>query len=441
MTSTTDHGDLPSTTRSWQVAAVLVAAFVVSAVAVVVFGLEYGRAVSDQNHHYLPAIRQFAAQWPSVDLSDYSTATTPAYLLFLAATDHYISNDVVLLRLVNACTTGALLFVFGLAVGRGLSFTRGLLLALPLVVSIYVFPSGVWILPDNAGWLSLLAVLLIGLSGRPSVGWWSAGAVAMLILVCTRQIHIWAAAVLWVSPLANRLRDPVDPQSGIRSFSESLVWTGFAAAATLPAFLAVGYFMWLWGGASPPAYQGYVDGPNPAVPATILMVAAPIGFAYATSVWPRCREMLRSRRVRQWLIVGAALGAVAGIVPATTYKYPERATGLWNVVRLAPVFADRSPVVIAASAIGGATVVMWLCVLPRNARWIHATAWGSFITAQAVTGLAWQRYYEPFAIILFALAASEVTRTHAGRRPRPICLLGPATLTLALGTVTLLGLL
>jgi hypothetical protein len=81
---------------------------------------------------------------------------------------------------------------------------------------------------------------------------------------------------------------------------------------------------------------------------------------------------------------------------------------LWNVARRLPTFADRSPLVIGLACLGGAILAAWAVVLPRRDRWLFLAAWAGFTVAQAANREAWQRYYEPFVLILFALAAARL---------------------------------
>src|SRR5205807_925172 len=76
--------------------------------------------------------------------------------------------------------------------------------SLPFAASVYVVSSAVWLLPDNAGWWGVLALMLI--SWRPRVDWrtWLLGGLVLLALVFVRQVHAWAAGLLiitaWLGP-------------------------------------------------------------------------------------------------------------------------------------------------------------------------------------------------------------------------------------------------
>src|SRR5687767_8086918 len=125
---------------------------------------DVNRAAYDQNHFHLEVITQFALQWPHVNVADYQSATTPGYHLALAPLSHVASIRT--LRLVGLAFTLGLVLTFAAALARHVRPVTAFALGLPVVCSLYVFSSAAWLLPDNAGWWGLLAVLLVAL--RPN---------------------------------------------------------------------------------------------------------------------------------------------------------------------------------------------------------------------------------------------------------------------------------
>src|SRR5687768_14621390 len=83
-------------------------------------GLENHRAASDERNFHLPVVRQFAAEWPWPDLSDYRAVTSPGYHLVLAAFHRHVWADVTFLRAVGAAQTVLLVGVLGWWLGRRL---------------------------------------------------------------------------------------------------------------------------------------------------------------------------------------------------------------------------------------------------------------------------------------------------------------------------------
>jgi hypothetical protein len=101
--------------------------------------------------------------------------------------------------------------------------------------------------------------------------------------------------------------------------------------------------------------------------------------------------------------------------------------------------------VIALACIGGAILAAWAVVLPRRDRWLFLAAWAGFTVAQAANREAWQRYYEPFVLILFALAASRLPAVDVTPgAPRPTAFrwanLGPLLLAGILAAITVAAL-
>jgi hypothetical protein len=102
----------------------------------------------------------------------------------------------------------------------------------------------------------------------------------------------------------------------------------------------------------------------------------------------------------------------------------------------APVIGERSVVIVMLATLGGAVLGWWCAALNRRDRWIFVTAWAAFIAAQTVNTTAWQRYYEPFVLMMLALAAVRVERARWSFIPA----IGPLLLAGVLGMVTVLSL-
>jgi hypothetical protein len=431
------------------------------------------RQAFDQNLFHLKAIERFSAELPAADLRDYESATTPGYHLALAAVHRWLSDDVIDLRLVAAFFTVGLLAWLGRVVGGRCPPEMALAACLPVLASLYVLSSASALLPDNAAWLGVAVVLGLALHGTPGVLTLAAAGVALALLVLTRQIHLWAAAPLWVSawlawgslpapsqslglgPANSRSITPTlrrlelwPPEGEARSAAVRL---GVALLATLPALLVLAYFVRLWGGLTPPAFQPgsgsplftkdatAVGGVNPATPAFTLAIIGVCASFFAPLLLSRTRRSLDGRAWRAMLVPGVlAAGAalVLAIVPATSYQLPERISGLWNLVRVTPVYADRSPVIIALATLGGFWAGCWFGALPRREGWILAAALAGFIAAHTASALAWQRYLEPGVLILLALATSRLPMNHHASR---WALLGPLALAALLAAVSVVS--
>lgn len=454
MTRSTDH-----TPRPALVACVLGAVFLASALPVIVLGIQRGRMASDQLVYHEVVVRIFARDLPGVDLSDYRSATTPGYHLVIAAATRMVGSSRPVLQLVGCLFTLGLVVVLGWAVGSRAPPMLALAVAAPVLTSLYVWPAGVWLLPDNAGWLGVLALVLIALMPRLRVRDLAVASVVLALLVLVRQIHLWAIAPVWAAAWLGPAR-PDDPSSGpleridpsaelgdlLSNPAARIKRTALALATILPAAAILVVFARLWGGLTPPMFQGTQGqvthtGLNPATGAFVLTLVGLIGLAFVGFWGPRALVLARS--ARGWLIVSAALGAAIALVPATTYSQADgRWTGVvWKIVQHAPTVGGRtSPVIVAGSMLGCVVLVSWLSSLSRRDRWIVLAVFVAFIAAQTASAQLWQRYCEPIVLILFALMAvrtivPEPTRG-LDRAARPLRLLGPAALAavFALGT-------
>lgn len=436
----------------WPVLGV-VGAFLAAALPMILGGSERGRGAFDQVHYHEPAVLRFAEQLPTPDVTDYLSATTPAYHLVLAAPARLVSDDPRLLRLVGAVFTVALLALLTRwltpRVGPRTAFAMGLCLP----ASLYVFSAGAFVLPDNMAWTGVLGVLLIALRPRFDRVTLLGGGAVLLILVLTRQNHLWAAGPLLAGAwLGASFRPRSGPIEEIRSLfdgpSERLRRTGLMALCLLPAFAAVAAFAAVWGGLTVPIYHDYMQGVNPATPAFILAQIGVIGLFHA-GYWLRPGAALLRER-RGVLALAALAGLLLAAAPPTTYSVEAgRYSGLWNAVRAAPVLFGHSSVLLLALAPFGAVVLAaWLAGVGPRARWVVLGALFGFTLAVSATLNAWQRYHEPMLLITAALlsALCVVRERDAPERaaPEPPALLrharlaGPLLLAALLGAVNLL---
>ncbi len=382
------------------------------------------RATDDERGFHLPTIEQFADTWPHPDLRDYKSATTPGYHMVLAAARRFTVADLNALRWFGSLFTIGLLATMALYVSRHADPLTGLVVCLPALCSLYVLSSGIRLLPDNAGWWGVTGMLILGFRRRSDAVTWVLGALVLLALVLVRQIHLWAASMLLVAAwtVEGEPHDRITP-ARVRRLA-------LAAVAVLPSVVMLAWFFHLWHGALPPSARALNAGANPAVPAMVLAVVGVVGALYSPLLVRRLPELRRRWRV----IAATALAAgIVAVIPATDYNVAAgRWSGLWNVVKVTPTFAHRSPLLVGLTALGGAVLATWAAALHRRDRWVFLTAVVAFTAAHAMTHEAYQRYYEPFALILFALATSRLPK---GDPPPRWAIVGPLLLAALLGTV------
>jgi hypothetical protein len=296
------------------------------------------------------------------------------------------------------------------------------MLGLSVIASLYVFSAGVYILPDNAAWLSVLGILLLALRPRADARLYLGGGAILLLLVLTRQSHLWAMGVLFAGAWLGRAFEP--KSSGFNEIGALLTTPGarlgrlaLMIACVAPALAALAWFRHLWGGGlTVPIYQTYMKGPNPATPAIVLAQLGVIGAFHIGFWWRGGLVMLRDRRG----VLAAALlaGLAVLLIPATTAdKDAGRYSGLWNLVTKAPDLAGHTNLGVLVLGIGGVIAVCgWLAGLDARRRWVMLGALVAFVAAVSVPKNAWTRYHEPMLLMWGAIASALGTTR---REPAP----------------------
>lgn len=434
---------------------VLVCVFLSGAAALWAKDWTRGRAACDQYDYHLKVIRQFADQWPRPDLHDYLSATTPGYHLVMAAVARYVTGSTLGLQIAASVFTIALLGAFAWAVSwlgaaRRRLRVELLALALPVVASPYVFTPGVWLLPDNAGWLFAAWVLVLSLRGdvaRPArVLMLSA---SLLCTVLVRQSHLWVAAPMvmsaWLVPTPEHEGSlsavVVNASQRVRPFM-------VAMASCIPAIVCLGIFMQMWGGLTPPSFQKQhvaagLARVNWATVPFILSLVTAFSVFFGAHLIPAIGRVWRE--ARDLIYVTAAVGFGWSVLAETTYAFEHRSSGLWNVVKALQdrgiVLGQTSPLIVVMATVGGPLLVVWLTMVEGRRRWVIAAAIVAFMAAQSANANCWQRYHEPFLLILMGLIAAGAKGEAGHRWRRLLRIAGPVVLAALLAAVCVLGLL
>lgn len=352
------------------------------------------RARVDEQLYHWPAIEHFAR---GNSPQDYSSATTPGFHMLMGALRSVARLTLDELRTVGAFITAIFVWAATLVWPRTLPFRRVLLLSLPLAASIYLFPSGVWLVPDNLGWLTVLCVLLLSFKDR--IGWADVAVLGLLgaAVVWVRQSNAW---VVGVPALALLLQYPATARD-----KRVPVWTLVLQLLTvgLPAALSLAYFVSIWHGLTPPRFQGLHQSGNLVAPAWLLVQFACYTAWFLPALWPY-RQQAPGVHAKAWVLMGGLFGLIAALVVPSSFNHLEgRYTGLWAAVQLAPVVADRSVLVLLCAPIGGA-MLGWLCgpLDTRRAVLVLAGAL-AFGFAMATNKFAYDKYYVPYALLMIPL--------------------------------------
>lgn len=368
---------------------------------------------------------------------------TPGYHLLMASV-YRATHSVLDLKLVNALITVGLLITLALAVARFIGPLAAVVFCLPFLCSQYIFTSGVWLVPHNPAWWCVLLVLLISLRPRVDRATYVLGGLFLLALVLLRQIHLWTAAPLWVAAWLGSERPCAHAisQAGEPAPAKDCRWLriGWMTLWILPAVIAVAFFVHLWHGTVPPMQRTNVAGGNPAVPALFLALTGIYAIFFGTT-FPWKTAFARPQRSRSVgaMIVGLLIGLLAGALPQTSYSQPEgRWGGLWHAVPHLPVIHNRSILIVGLAALGGALLALWMINLPKRPRWIILAAFAGIIAANCAASQAWQRYDDPFLLMIFPLMAIRLPIAVEGWNYRRLA--GPLALALLLAATTALTL-
>ena len=413
-------------------------------------GIKYPTSeMGDQRQYHEPTILAFVQQWPSVDLVNYPSATSPGYHLIMAVVARYMSDDLVVLQTVSSVfTIGLLLVVWGYGARHAGSWPA-FALVLPLVASSYVIGSGIWLVTDNAGLLFVCLALGGAVMIPPTAIRTARWGVYATCGAAIRQIHVWVAApvilaALLGSPLSRYAPGP------LRSGSKQTL-TMPVLLATLPMLLLplimVGLFIWLWGGLTPPTYAPlHSTGVAPVSSLVALALVGSFGIFFLPAFCPKWTDIFR---VDRWLVVAVLLAVAASMAIPTSFDISGGRWGgaIWILARHLPDVADRSIVFPPLAGLGALVLVhAWRAACragrAREAIVLLLSLLG-WMLAESVNTQSGQRYCEPIILVglawLDALSVSPSPETTSFRTAHRRWWLGPVALgaiQLALSTYT-----
>lgn len=424
-----------------RLALALLAPGVVAAAALpqILSGSLRGRPAMDQLNFHEPTVRIFAHDWPSLDLGSYLSATTPLYHVAVAAVCRFVGDQRWVLQAAGLVFSLVLAGVLAWACARRARPGLAAACVAAAFASHYTFFPAVWLLPDNLGWLLVLGVLLLALRERVDAWTYAGGGVLLVLLVLTRQVHLWAAGPLAAAAWMGGSGQVGAPTRRIGRASLMLL-------ACVPAITVVAAFARLWHGLTPPLFQHeYRAGAqvlsrvNPAAPAYIL---AQLGLYGAFFLPALAAPLIRLWQRRRGTLLGVgAIALLLAAIPATTRDPGAgRWQGLWDWSAKLPVVAGHTSVLIAGLAVLGGVVLAGCCErLGRRNAVILVVALGGFAAAQAAAFQLWQRYHVPLMLMTLALVAcrdDEGSRGEERRLWRWAAVLGPVVLALAMGAMT-----
>jgi hypothetical protein len=376
----------------------------------IISGYGKGSNYADQMEYHLPTINKYSQDWPNLDLHEHGAASAPGYHIVLGILSRYFVVSTTSLQFFGVLITIGFLITMFLGLDKRVNTRLAFFLTIPLIYSIYIFQAGVWIMNDNPAIWCVLGMLLIGL--RPRVDKWTyiLGGLILFILVNIRQIHIWTASILWVLAFIGPVKELSlkNIRNGVivhqKILRKRLL---FSFIATLPAFLSLFYYIRIWGGFTPPKFKSFysISTINPSFFFTLFSI---YGIFFIPYFFNELCFIVRTKYKSILLVL--SLGFIISVLPHSNYSTAaHRYGGLWNFVPHFPVIHERSPIFI----IGGSLGIVFFYIISESLkirkllreRLILSFCLFAFLAAHLVT-YPFQRYYEPFLLILLSFIAA-----------------------------------
>lgn len=421
-------------------AVIILALFYVIAVPFMARDISRGPGYGDEQSFHLIVVKQFIAQWPAPDVSDYPATATPLYHLVVAGLGKTVDSSLLFMRLVGSVFSAGLLAGLGYWLTGRLGLRLGVLMTLPFMLSAFILPRSICLGPDNAGWMFVAFMMMLSLRSRIDWKFYAAAGVGSLLLALVRQSHIWACAPIWLAAwmgpaMLGSVGRSVEKGEGVfggldglkallMPTRDRLIRTGIAIAVCVPAFVAVAAFAKLWGGMVPPLMQTRPDAPHSAfaahtvvvlggnvtIPAVMYCMLGAYGPLMLGYHWTSVKRVL-AREPHALIVVAAStiVAFLACALPHTDFSAPmQRFDDLWRVGAMFPTIAHRSLLIIGLGTVGGSVLGVLLLSLERRANWILLGTLVAFAAAHMANFSAWQRYVEPFILLVLAMFTALV---------------------------------
>ncbi len=380
----------------------------------------------DELTYHLPTIVQFHDQLPGVDLVDYPAAQTPLYHLLVALWGQLVGMELWRLRIVGVVASyAAVLVLYRLLRRHGaLDAWPAAGLALVFALSPYVFGQSFILGTDNLGLLfcllaieRFLAFSRDGLRLAP----FALACLWLSLALLTRQSYVWLGlfgGVWLLTPARDR---PPPGRAGDRACWRSpaalfaalvIAWKGIVPVGGDPASCGLC--------APEEGRLGWRDASPLRSPLFTLAVLAVYGpLLFWRPAWDGLRGADRETR-RSWAADGAdrardRTGRAAG--RAALLRQGRR--GL-PVARLAQrsAAARHLVAVLAAGADRLRRRRARRCGASTGAR-CRSLLFVAFIAAQLATRLPYQKYFDPFVLLVCLLALRRSRPALVARRARP----------------------
>ncbi|MFM7808225.1 MAG: hypothetical protein ACKPEA_09920, partial [Planctomycetota bacterium] len=277
------------------------AVFVALVIPAIVAGGGGTSQASDMMDYHSIEIRRIETQWPTPDLRDAFTTTTPGFHLVLACLAK-LGCSPLALRMIAALAGLAAWLVAWRVAAAWCGFAQATLLIAPMAVSPYVLGSAIWLTTDAIALALGAATMGLALVGwrRSRDAWATAVLGAGTVLV--RQIMLWCI----VPGVLRAWMDGGSLPTRVRG----------VARVALPAVACVVAFFLLWDGSMPPRFQPFHQAVwNPAAITFALAMTGACGIFLLPWIWTRL-----DRAMRRGALAAAVIGVAMASVPSSDYR-------------------------------------------------------------------------------------------------------------------------
>ena len=365
-------------------------------------------AVGDQDLYHYPVILKMAKAWPHPDLRDMGGAImTPTFHLTMAAFVHYGGANLRELRFINSFTGLFLILTVFWYTSKCTDAKTAFGLSLVYLFSPFMLSCAMWLMTADFAFIFVVISLACAALFPPRPGRVLGSGLAAAAATAIRQVHLWLAAPVGTIALCELVRGRfpwlMPPKAPKEPRLPGLFLISVIAA--IVPFLALLFFVWLWGGLMPP--DSTLRGMHNHF--TIIPVAMVQAAYCGVFLAPAVLDGPLSRYLRDWRIwAGAIFCTVLTALPRS--GVPSGPSGMLNsLAARTPVIFHRLPVLLPPAALAGAVLAAFLITAINRGRGraavIILVGFWAWLAAQTATPYALRGYCDIIFVMEIWLAA------------------------------------
>jgi hypothetical protein len=357
----------------------------------------------DQTLFHLPTIETFRASFPSVDIVNVQTATSPLFHLVVAAIVAAAHLGTTGTQIVGSGFAALLAGVVTVSVnGVRLGIDR-LLIVAPLLLSAYFWQSALWLNTDDAALLFVACALLLLVRADSSLDFALVGIFAAAA-IATRQTYAW---ILFTAALVSYLCVQGNP-GRFRSM----------ALSCAPGIATLVVLTMLWHGFTPPMFKELngISSSGASVSYGFAMLAV-----FGLPVLLAAGGAISRTTFRTGVVVGL-LAALPAVIFASSRTADDSRSGgwLWTAVGIAPSFGNRSVLLTALAVLGGIVGTALLVGLDTRIAIVVSSSFIGNLVVLTFGSRLYQRYFELLLLLLLLLVTHHIATQGGFARRSPL---------------------